>query len=67
MLVKDLMSYVGLQQGGVSQRAKVMLRAAGFSDEYYGDIHLGSPAFLVSSRRRTIIERRDTYQAMEDD
>jgi len=67
MLVKDLMSYVGLQQGGVSQRAKVMLRAAGFSDEYYGDIHLGSPAFLVSSRRRTVIERRDAYQAMEDD
>ncbi len=65
MLVKDLTAHFGLHQGGVSQRATVMLKAGGFGTGHYGSIDLGSPDYLVSSRRRRIIERRDTYRAME--
>lgn len=61
MLVKDLMSHFGLQQGGVSQRARTLLKAAGINNDVYGEIALGSPELLVSMRRHRIIERRDRY------
>lgn len=62
MLVKDLMAHFGLHQGSVSQRAATLLRAGGFDTSTY-DLSLGSPDFLVSSRRRHIINRRDYWQA----
>lgn len=65
MLVKDLLAHFGVQQGNVSQRAATMLRAGGFDTEDYGEVRLGSPAYLVSSRRRRIIEHRDRYRALE--
>ncbi|MCA1692122.1 MAG: DUF6398 domain-containing protein [Actinobacteria bacterium] len=64
MLVKDLMAHFGLQQVGVSQRATTMLRAGGFSTRHYRGLELGSPEFLVSSRRRSILERRDRFRAL---
>ncbi len=66
MLVKDLLDHFGPQQGGASQRATTMLRAGGFETEHYGEICLGSPSYLVSSRRRRIITLRDRYRAMGD-
>ena len=62
MLVKDLMAHFGLAQGGVSQRADTLMKAAGF-DPYARrwDLRLGSPELLVSQRRRRMIELRDEY------
>jgi hypothetical protein len=60
MLVKELMAHFGLTQGGVSQRAETLMKAAGLDrSERYGQIDLGSPELLVSSRRRRIVARRD--------
>jgi hypothetical protein len=61
VMVKDVMSFFGLQQGGVSGRATTLLRAGGFEDDHFGDVTLGSPDFLVSTRRQAIIELRDRY------
>ncbi|OFB38073.1 hypothetical protein BA059_16100 [Mycolicibacterium sp. (ex Dasyatis americana)] len=41
-----------------SQRAEVMLRAAGFPGHHL-DVELGSPDFLTAERREQIIRRRD--------
>jgi hypothetical protein len=64
MLVKDLMVHFGLAQGGVSQRAETLMKAAGF-DPYARrwDLRLGSPELLVSARRRRITKMRDEYLA----
>jgi hypothetical protein len=64
--VKDLMAHFGLAQGGVSQRAETLMKAAGF-DPYARrwDLRLGSPELLVSRRRRRIIELRDEYLTNE--
>jgi hypothetical protein len=65
MLVKDLLAHFGIMQGGVSQRALTLMKAAGVLDkDYYGtawDIQLGTPELLVSGRRRRIIELRELY------
>ena len=62
MLVKDLMAQFGLAQGGVSQRAETLLRAAGFDRSAQPwDLRLGDPELLVSRRRRRMIELRDEY------
>ncbi len=62
MLVKDLMAHFGLAQGGVSQRAETLMKAAGFDPFGRGwELRLGSPELLVSRRRRRIIELRDEY------
>jgi hypothetical protein len=63
VMVKDVMSYFGLQQGGVSGRATTLLRAGGFEADHFGDVTLGSPDFLVSTRRREIIDLGDRYAA----
>jgi hypothetical protein len=66
MQVRDLAAFFGITPSAVSQRGKVLMRAAGISafyDDYYynpGDLALGTPELLVSARRRAIIERRDT-------
>ena len=62
MLVKDLMAHFGLAQGGVSQRAETLMKAAGFDPSARRwDLRLGDPELLVSRRRRRIIELRDRY------
>ena len=44
MLVKDLMAHFGLAQGGVSQRAETLMKAAGFDPSTpRWDLRLGSP------------------------
>jgi hypothetical protein len=65
MLVKDLMGHFGLNQGSVSQRAATLLHAGGFPT-HYGSTDLGSPRYLVSSRRRRILDLRDRYRAIDD-
>lgn len=54
---KDLLLHFGLT-GSVSQRARTMLRAAGFPDDRAA-FTLGSPDYLVAARRRWMVERRD--------
>lgn len=66
MLVKDLLAHFGIASGGVSQRALTLMKAAGIRDpDDYGtsawDVRVGTPDLLVSSRRRSIIERRDRH------
>ena len=65
MLVKDLLAHFGIKQGGVSQRALTLMKAAGVLDrDYYGatwDIQIGTPDLLVSRRRRRMIELRELY------
>jgi hypothetical protein len=62
MQVKDLLAHFGVS-GSVSQRATTLLRAAGFPTDHYGEIRLGSPDYLVSDRRRSILTQRDRYTA----
>lgn len=59
---KDLLAHFGVK-GSVSQRAEVMLRAAGIDDQQFGAMRLGTPALLTSDMRRHLIEMRDKYQA----
>jgi hypothetical protein len=66
MLIKDLMNHFGLKQSGVTQRASTLLRAGGFDTDLYGSADLGSPDYLISSRRRHILELRDRYRAVHD-
>ncbi len=61
--VNELMSYFGLT-GSVSQRAETLMRGAGLAYASY-DLRLGSPGYLVSTRRRKIIELRDRYQSAD--
>lgn len=69
MFVKDLLGYFGLSTGSVSQRAVTFMKAAGLraGNGYFGtwNLSLGDPELLVSSRRRTIIERRDRWRERE--
>ncbi len=65
MRVKDLLAHFGIHQGGVSQRALTLMKAAGLRDrdDYRPgwDIQLGAPELLVSARRRHIIEQRERH------
>lgn len=65
LMVKDVMAHFGLHQSSVSQRASSLLKAAGLSPPFGGYVFLGSTDYLVSARRRRIIERRDQYRASE--
>jgi len=62
MQVKDLLAHFGVS-GSVSQRATTLLRAGGFPTDHYGEIRLGSPDYLVSARRRSILTQRDRHTA----
>jgi hypothetical protein len=55
----ELMGFFGISSGGVSQRAGTLLRAAGWPSWYGGEVNFGDPGLLVSSRRASIISRRD--------
>jgi len=60
MRVMDLTAYFGIAQGGVSQRAETLIRAAGYVRyDAPGVINLADLDLLVSSRRREIIDLRD--------
>lgn len=58
--VKDMMAHMG-QSGSPSQRASSLMKAAGIHREPYevGRPDLGSPRYLVSARRRRLIQSRD--------
>lgn len=62
MLVRDLMGHFGLSSA--SQRAKALLHAGAFPADHYGGVDLGSSEFLVSTRRRRILQQRDRYRAL---
>ena len=63
---QELLAWFGVK-GSISQRAEVFLKAVGVDPYHqYGDMALGSPDYLVSSRRAAIIESRDRYLAMEE-
>ncbi len=60
MRVMDLTAYFGIAQGGVSQRAETLIRAAGYVRyDAPGVINLADLDLLVSRRRREIIDLRD--------
>jgi len=60
MTQNDLLAHFGIQQGSVSPRAGTLL-AAGDFPRHPGDLTLGSPDYLISTRRHHIIETRDRY------
>ncbi|MGH9150003.1 MAG: DUF6398 domain-containing protein, partial [Acidimicrobiales bacterium] len=53
--VKDIAAFFGVNQGGINQRGRTLVRAAGIA-HYSG---LGSPDYLAAAARRRLIERRD--------
>ena len=65
MMVKDLTAHFGAP-GGVSQRAGVLLRAAGLDEPHHGSVDLGTPRYLTAERRRRILADRDRYRAMQE-
>lgn len=46
-----------------SQRARRMLRALGIDDTTHPYVHLGTPRYLISERRRTYVEQRAVARA----
>lgn len=61
--VKDVTSYFGVVQSGISARGIKVMRAAGIpAATAYSDVNLGSPDLLVSARRKTITELRDRHR-----
>jgi len=60
MSIKKLMEHFGLSQGSVSQRAGSLVKGTGIPlRDRYRDITLASPALLVSTRRKHILEMLD--------
>lgn len=62
MLVKDVMSWFGITQGSVSQKATGIRRAAGLPGDAYAwtyGVKAGDASLLISARRAAIIARRD--------
>lgn len=54
---KALLAHFGVQQGSIPQRARTLLDAGGFP-RHWNDFALGSPDYLVSGRRRDILDKR---------
>ncbi len=57
--IKDVLAFLRVSGTTPSQRAETLLRAAGIPWPASGPIELGSPAYLVSARRRRIIGARE--------
>lgn len=57
---KRLLAHFSLQSGSVSQRAGTLLDAGGFPRHSF-DFALGSPDYLVSTRRHDILDRRARF------
>lgn len=66
LTVAELLAWFGVK-GSVSQRAEPMLRANGVDPHDSLNGELGSPALLVSTRRRKIIEVRDRLLEPRDE
>lgn len=64
LMVKDLLGHFDLGQGSASQRAGVLMRAAGIDSDQYGEMNLESPRYLTSARRAEILELRDRYRSV---
>jgi hypothetical protein len=61
--IKDMATFLGVNQSAAAQRGAEVMRAAGIrQDRTYGWCHLGTPDLVVSARRRRIIELRDTHR-----
>jgi Plasmid pRiA4b ORF-3-like protein/Domain of unknown function (DUF6398)/SEC-C motif len=60
--VADVVGWFGVS-GSPSQRAATMLKALGVDDAGSHSMDLGTPRYLVSERRRVLIDRRDALQA----
>jgi hypothetical protein len=56
---KQLHEHLGIRGGDASQRAATLLKAAGFTHAIGYDLVLGSPDYLVSTRRAAIVRQRD--------
>lgn len=63
--VKDLLAHFGVT-GSVTQRAATLLRAAGLPLPDMGELELGSIDYLVSARRRQIIDDRDALAELHE-
>jgi hypothetical protein len=61
LTAKELHAWFGVT-GSASRRASTLLRAAGIEGASAYDMRLGTPRYLVASRRRRIIELRDRYE-----
>jgi hypothetical protein len=67
LYVKDMTAAFGVS-GSLSQRAEPMLRAIGVDPYHrYGAGQLGSPDFLTSTTRASIIRKRDWTLAEDDE
>jgi hypothetical protein len=64
--VKDLMAHFGLKQSSVSTRATPLLEAAGFDADVDEGLEPFAPELMVSSMRRTGVERRDRWRYLSD-
>jgi hypothetical protein len=60
--VMELQAHLGLRSSP-SQRAYSILRAAGIETSTYPRPRLADPSLLVAAERRSIIDRRDRYDA----
>ncbi|GAA1911923.1 hypothetical protein GCM10009815_03750 [Nocardioides marmoribigeumensis] len=59
----ELLDHFGVI-GSVSDRARILMKAAGVSvDGAPGCPELGDPALLASTRRRTIVHERDSAES----
>lgn len=66
LLVKDLNGHFGIGQGSVSQRSEPLLQAVGVNPhERYGRMDLGTPRYLVATRRAGLLELRDRFRAID--
>lgn len=61
MTQKDFFAHLGVSQASIPTRAGTLLDAGGFP-RHPADFTLGSPDYLVSTRRRHIIDTRDRYR-----
>ena len=60
---KQLLDWFGVAANTPTQRGKSLLRAIGLDQGAlsYGQLDLGSPDYLTTARRRSLIEKRDLY------
>ncbi len=67
MFQKDFLEHFGMKGGSINQRAATLLKAAGIRYDGRAWSLLQSTDYLVSARRRTIIDGRDRYRSMASD
>lgn len=66
LTAKDLAAWFGLAGGGFSQRAATLRRAAGIAPDRDQRVVLDSADYLVSTKRRGMVETRDRWLAELD-